>query len=168
MTQELGYRDPHDRSIQLDLHASTGPRDRILTYLEQCDGESISEIADRIGVAWNTAAYHVRRLTHSGDVRVVRCLGRTRVFVQGPAAAQGSIQSGLVMDLHHHGVLRVLASQRDATPAELRRRLRLGRKAVKTRLRDLVRAGLLDHDGRYHPRYWPTPKGRAIIRDAHE
>lgn len=133
-------------------HDGEGNRRRILAVVLQDPGIHVTEIAERTALSWHTAVYHVGLLRRAGQVTVQK-VGRERsIFPKGiPTRQQGWLVA--MRDQQARQVLRLLMDDPTLKAPAIGRRLACSPKVVRSRLRTLRRAGLLDRRGRWRPTY---------------
>ncbi len=120
------------------------------------------DLANQVGLSWSSVAHHLRVLERDGRINLVR-VGRT--VHATPVTFTRALAGHLA--LVHPGTRRTLAllfsDVRGHGATDLGRQLGLTRKQVRRHLHELVRAGLAWTDGAYHPRYYATADGRAVV-----
>lgn len=131
-------------------------RRRIAELVAFVPGIHLSEIRDRLGLAWSTVDYHVRRLDRERLVIVKKESRELRVFPHGlPSTERAWIIA--LRDDNACRILRTVLERPDLGIASLSQDLDLSKKVIKHHLNNFVDSGLLRREGEFRPRFKPEP-----------
>ncbi|MHB1260104.1 MAG: winged helix-turn-helix transcriptional regulator [Thermoplasmatota archaeon] len=127
-------------------------RERILEALRHHPGMNTSELRAEVGLAWATAAYHLKILQRQGFVHLEpKRRGHLCFPIDIPAHHRG-----LVLALRDPDTARVIAALLDGHAmgiSQLSSSLGLSEQSVRTRLANLHGTGLVVKRGELRPRF---------------
>lgn len=108
-----------------------------------------SELCRRLGLGWGTVSHHVQRL-HASDALVIEIVaGKVCLFPRDTPQEQ---RLRLVASMRSERFLSYLEAGPITVPA-LCEASGLTRRVVQRKMDELLRAGLVDRNGRYRPVY---------------
>lgn len=158
--EPVAYTAPVDLALDPPGH----PRHRLVEYVHDRPGLSITDLAALTGLGHTTVCHHLGVLLRRGLVARERWGGAVRVF---PATFSRTQRALVALSLAGRtaGVLRALAANPRATPATLARELGIHRQAVQWHLARLEKAGVIRVDRDHRPyRLTLTIRPEAVLR----
>lgn len=142
-------------------------RERLLAAIQASPGVAVADVADRVGLARNTAVYHIRRLESEGLVTTQR-QGRTRLcFVAG--SARERTQADALATLRHEttrSMAQAIRTQPGLDQQSLCARFGVTPSLAHWHATRLVASGIVRkvREGR-HVRYYPEPAFQDLVKN---
>lgn len=154
--------DPMDRPVPRGGHVMEVQTRRMVWHtIRSRPGVNKTELAHLTGLSWGSVGHHLHMLERDGVIRLVR-VGRT-VHATPTEFADRLRRTPILICPDARRVLGALLTQpfsRGTT--DLGRLLGMTRKQARRHVYELVRAGLVEGDGSYHPSYRATRRGCTI------
>lgn len=141
-----------------------GHRDRVYRLVQEAPGLTLSEAAERAGVGWGTAVYHLDRLERAGFIASERSGLRRCYFPVGTLPRDDRAGLGTLKAETTRTIAEFLVRRPGATQGELADALGLSASAASKQVTKLESAGLVRREREWKTvRLHPEPRLGALL-----
>lgn len=137
-------------------------RARIRAEVQGDPGIHVAQLAERLGVSWHTACYHLGVLAKARHIQLEKQGRERRVFPAGMPARHRQWLAALRTE-QAADVLRMLVRDPRLSVPTLSRRMGFSEKIVRRQIERLADAGLVSRRGELRPVYEPTLEAAGPI-----
>lgn len=137
-------------------------RARIRQAIDAEPGIHVSELADRLGISWHTAAYHLGVLDKAHLVQLEKGERERRAYPVGIPPRHRQWLAALRTEQAAE-VLRVLLEDPRLSVPGISRRMGYSEKIVRRQVARLAEAGLVQRHGSLRPVYEPSPQAATAV-----